>query len=158
MIRDLDPIDRHILAILQQDASPSTAEIAARVGLSQSPCWRRIERLEAAGCIRKRVALLNPQKLGLNLLAFAHVKLESHAQRALPQFEEAVRLMPEVVECHTVLGETDYLLRVVTRDLPAYERLLREKLGQIASVQFTSSTIALSTIKSTTELPLDIGD
>src|SRR5690349_11261506 len=101
MTAELDPIDRHILLLLQADASLSTAEIASHVGASQSSCWRRIEKLEDAGIIRKRVALLDRHKLGLEMMVFTHVKLQAHGQRTLPQFEEAIRRFPEVVECHT---------------------------------------------------------
>jgi Lrp/AsnC family transcriptional regulator len=153
---EIDAVDRQILAILQHDASLSTGEIANRVGLSQSPCWRRIERLEAAGYVKSRVALLDRHKLGLAVMVFAHVKLQGHSQRTLPAFEEAVKNMPEVVECHTVLGETDYILRVITRDLPAYEKFFRDHLSQIASIQFTNSSVALSEVKGTTELPLSL--
>lgn len=156
MLPDLDPIDRHILLLLQADASLSTAEIANRVGASQSSCWRRIEKLESAGIIKKRVALLDRRKLGLEMMVFAHVKLQSHGQRTLPKFEEAIRQFPEVVECHTILGETDYLLRVITRDTASYEAFFRKHLSQIASVQFTNSSMSLSEVKSTTELPLSL--
>jgi Lrp/AsnC family transcriptional regulator len=156
MPANLDTVDRHILLLLQADASLSTAEIANRVGASQSSCWRRIERLESTGIIKKRVALLDRHKLGLEMMVFAHVKLQAHGQRTLPLFEEAVRRFPEVVECHTVLGETDYLLRVVTRDTASYEDFLRRHLSQIASVQFTNSSMSLSEVKSTTELPLSL--
>jgi Lrp/AsnC family transcriptional regulator len=152
----LDPIDRTILTVLQADATLSTAEIAARAGASQSSVWRRIERLEAAGVIQRRVALLDRKKLGLNMMVFAHVKLGAHGQRTLPQFEEAVRRFPEVVECHTLLGETDYLLRVITRDQESYENFFRNRLTQVASVQFTNSSMAISEVKSTTELPLSL--
>jgi Lrp/AsnC family transcriptional regulator len=153
---EIDPVDRHILLLLQADASLTTAEIAARAGASQSSVWRRIERLEAAGIIRKRVAVLDRHKLGLDMMVFAHVKLQAHGQRTLPMFEEAVRRFPEVVECHTLLGETDYLLRVITRDTASYELFFRKHLSQIASVQFTNSSMTLSEVKSTTELPLSL--
>lgn len=107
MLADLDKIDRTILSLLQSDASLSTADIAARAGASQSSVWRRIEKLESAGIIKKRVAILDRRKLGLDMMVFAHVKLQAHGQRTLPQFEDAVRRFPEVVECHTLLGETD---------------------------------------------------
>ncbi|MFY9640231.1 MAG: Lrp/AsnC family transcriptional regulator [Rhodomicrobium sp.] len=156
MAEELDAIDRTILMILQSDASLSTAEIAAKAGASQSSVWRRIEKLEKSGIIKKRVALLDRHKLGLDMMVFAHVKLQAHGQRTLPLFEEAVRRFPEVVECHTLLGETDYLLRVVTRDAAAYEAFFRKRLTQIASVQFTNSSMAISEVKSTTELPLSL--
>jgi Lrp/AsnC family transcriptional regulator len=154
MLHELDAIDRQILAILQADASLSTAEIAARAGISQSPCWRRIEKLQDAGYIKKRVALLDRHKLGLEMMVFIHVKLQSHGQHALPRFEDAVRLFPEVVECYSLMGETDYLLRVVTRDIAAYEKFLREHLSQVAAIQFTNSSAVVSEVKNTTELPL----
>ncbi len=153
---ELDAIDRHILLLLQADASLSTADIAARAGASQSSVWRRIEKLEASGIIKKRVALLDRHKLGLDMMVFAHVKLQSHGQRTLPLFEETVKRFPEVVECHTLLGETDYLLRVITRDTASYEAFFRKHLSQIASVQFTNSSLTLSEVKSTTELPLSL--
>jgi Lrp/AsnC family transcriptional regulator len=153
---NLDPVDRTILALLQSDASLSTADIASRAGASQSSVWRRIERLEASGVIKKRVALLDRKKLGLDMMVYAHVKLQAHGQRTLPQFEEAVRRFPEVVECHTLLGETDYLLRVITRDAESYEDFFRKRLTQVASVQFTNSSMVLSEVKSTTELPLSL--
>ncbi|MFZ1108706.1 MAG: Lrp/AsnC family transcriptional regulator [Rhodomicrobium sp.] len=153
---NLDSVDRTILTLLQADASLSTAEIAARAGASQSSVWRRIERLEASGIIKKRVVLLDRKKLGLDMMVFAHVKLGGHGQRTLPLFEEAVRRFPEVVECHTLLGETDYLLRVITRDQESYEDFFRRRLTQVASVQFTNSSMAISEVKSTTELPLSL--
>jgi Lrp/AsnC family transcriptional regulator len=156
MREELDAIDRTILLLLQADASLSTAEIAARAGASQSSVWRRIERLEQAGIIKKRVAILDRHKLGLGMMVFAHVKLQAHGQRTLPLFEEAVRRFPEVVECHTLLGETDYLLRVITRDTASFENFFRNRLSQAASVQFTTSSMAISEVKSTTELPLSL--
>ncbi|KAI96308.1 AsnC family transcriptional regulator [Rhodomicrobium udaipurense JA643] len=152
----LDSVDRTILTLLQADASLSTAEIAARAGASQSSVWRRIEKLEAAGIIQRRVAILDRKKLGLNMMVFAHVKLQAHGQRTLPAFEDAIRRFPEVVECHTLLGETDYLLRVITRDTESYETFFRKHLSQVASVQFTNSSMAISEVKSTTELPLSL--
>ncbi len=156
MPEELDAIDRTILLLLQADASLSTAEIASRAGASQSSVWRRIEKLEKAGIIKKRVAILDRHKLGLDMMVFAHVKLQAHGQRTLPLFEEAVRRFPEVVECHTLLGETDYLLRVITRDTASYEAFFRKHLSQVASVQFTNSSMAISEVKSTTELPLSL--
>ncbi len=150
----LDSIDWQILALLQSDASMSTADIAARSGASQSSCWRRIEKLTEAGVIKRRVALLDRHKVGLEVMVFAHVKLQGHGQRNLPQFEDAIKRLPEVVECYTLLGEQDYLLRVVTRDLASYEAFFRKHLSQAASIQFTNSSMALSEIKNTTELPL----
>jgi Lrp/AsnC family transcriptional regulator, cysteine-sensing transcriptional activator len=156
MPAELDPVDRTILMSLQGDASLSTAEIALKAGASQSSVWRRIEKMERSGIIKKRVALLDRKKLGLDMMVFAHVKLQAHGQRTLPQFEEAIRRFPEVVDCYTLLGETDYLLRVVTRDTASYEAFFRKHLSQVASVQFTNSSMTLSEVKTTTELPLSL--
>ncbi len=151
---DLDQIDRKILMLLQQDCSLSTGEIAERVGISQAPCWRRIKRMEELGLIRMRVALLDRRKLGLNVMIFASIKLAAHGRNTLPQFEQAIRRYPEVLECHTLLGEKDFLLRIVASDVEAYERFFRDKLSQLPAVRETTSAIALSEIKNTTALPL----
>ncbi|CAO3436499.1 Lrp/AsnC family transcriptional regulator [Azospirillum doebereinerae] len=156
MPMDLDAVDRHILTLLQTDAELSTAEIADRVGLSQAPCWRRIRRMEEAGIIRMHATLLDRKKLGLNVLIFAHVKLAAHGRENLPAFEDTVRRFPEVLECYTLLGATDYILKVVTKDVESYERFFREHLSQLPAVQETNSAIALSEIKNTTALPLSL--
>ena len=113
----LDPTDLQILELLQADASLSAADVAAKVGLSQSPCWRRIHRLEQEGYIASRVALLDRRRLGLRVMVFVQVKLVRGARTALAEFEAAVRAFPEVLECHMLMGETDFLLKVVTRDV-----------------------------------------
>jgi len=155
MQEKLDKLDRHILYMLQRDAGLSAAEIADRVGLTQPPCWRRIKRLEDQGIIQKRVALLDQRKLGLNVTVFARVKLSAHGKRSLPEFEEQIRELPEVLECHTVMGDYDFLLKIVTRDIDSYEILFRQKLSQMPTVLEIHSNPALSRIKLTTELPLD---
>lgn len=151
---ELDKFDRGILALLQEDATVSIAEIAERVGLSSSPCWRRVQRMHKEGVIRGRVALLEREKLGLAVMIFAEVKLAVHGRKSLSEFENAVRRFPEVLECHTVLGEVDYLLRVVTEDIHAYERFFRQRLSQVPGVAEINSRIVISEIKSTTALPL----
>lgn len=153
---DLDPIDGQILAILQADASLTAADIAARVGLSQSPCWRRIARLEKLGLIRRRVALLDRERLGLGVLVFVQVKYARGARQSLADFEDAIRAFPEVQECYMLMGDIDFLLKVVTRDVPAYEQFLREKLSRIPAVQEVRSNIALTPVKESTELPLEL--
>lgn len=150
----LDSFDRQILALLQEDASLSAAEIGTRVGLSQSPCWRRINRLEKAGYLRRRVALLDRHRLGLDVLVFALVKLTAHGRRSLPEFAEAIRERPEVQECFTLMGDMDFLLRIVVPDIQAYERFFFDTLSQLPGVQEVHSNIAMSEMKSTTSLPL----
>ncbi|MBU3055043.1 Lrp/AsnC family transcriptional regulator [Pseudomonas indica] len=150
----LDNFDRRILALLQEDASLSTAEIAERVGLSQSPCWRRIQRLKEEGVIRGQVTLLGRRKVGLNAQIFAQVKLNAHGRSNLTEFAEAMRGFPEVLECHVLMGTVDFMLRIVTRDIEAYERFFFEKLSQVPGIQEVNSIVALSEIKSTTALPV----
>ena len=152
----IDSVDLKILEVLQEDAGLSAGEIGERIGLSQSPCWRRIRRLEEDGVIEKRVAILDRSKLGLNVMIFAHVKLGAHKGNSLHDFAEAIRVFPEIVECHVLMGTTDFLLRIVTKDVEAYERFFFENLAQLPMVQEVNSMIALSKIKSTTALPLDL--
>ena len=150
----LDHFDRKILEHLQQDATVPVAELAERVGLSQSTCWRRINLLEQQGVIKSRVALLDAKSLGFEVTVFADVKLSAHGRRSLNEFEDAVAVFPEVAECYTMSGEMDFLLRIVARDIEAYQRFLRETLLQMPSVQEVHSHIALSQVKFTTALPL----
>jgi len=152
----LDDLDLAILEVLQDDARLSNAAIASRVGLSPSPCWRRIQRLEQTGLIRARVALLDADRLGLGLVAFANVKLSAHGRQALPEFEQAIAQYDEVVECYTVTGEVDFVLRIVTRDTHSYERLLRDHLLQLPHIGEVHSTIALTQVKYTTRVPLSL--
>ncbi len=130
----LDQTDRKILEILQKDATLSASDIAEKVGLSQSPCWRRISRLEKNGIINRRVAILDRRALGLNVVVFAHIKLSAHGRKSLPEFENAIRDFPEVMDCFTTTGEVDYILKVVTRDIESYERFFRTSLSQLPSV------------------------
>jgi Lrp/AsnC family transcriptional regulator len=152
----LDDIDHRILTLLQDDASLNAAEVANRVGLSQSPCWRRIARLERDGLIRRRVALLDRQKLGLGVVVFVQIKIARGSKQSLGQFEEAVRRFPEVQECHMLMGEIDFLLKVVTCDVAGYEEFLRTKLSRLAAVGEVRSSMVLSPVKETTALPLEL--
>ncbi|WP_114392319.1 Lrp/AsnC family transcriptional regulator [Oleisolibacter albus] len=154
MQKPLDGIDWHILAELQKDGAATAAEVADKVGLSQSPCWRRIQRLEEDGVIKRRVALLDRKALGLNVLIFSHVKLEAHSGDTLDDFREAIRRIPEVQECFVLMGQVDFLLRIVTRDIEAYEKLFFERLSKLPGVREINSMIAVSAVKETTELPL----
>lgn len=155
-MQTLDPTDLRILDLLQEDASLTAADVAARVGLSQSPCWRRIHRLEAEGYITQRVAVLDRRKLGFRVMVFVHVKLVRGARDSLPEFEQQVRAFPEVLECHMLMGETDFLLKVVTRDVEAYEKFLRHRLAMLPSVHEVQSSMALSTVKQSGRLPLEM--
>jgi Lrp/AsnC family transcriptional regulator len=150
----LDPTDLRILRLLQADASMSASEIADKVGLSQSPCWRRINRLEEHGLIRRRVALLDAAQLGLELVVFVTVSLTAHGRQSLDAFETAVREFPEVVECYTITGGMDYMLKIVARDMKHFEQFLRNSLSQLEGVREMHSHVAITEIKCTTELPL----
>jgi Lrp/AsnC family transcriptional regulator len=150
----LTSTDISILALLQQDASLTAAEIAEQVNLSASPCWRRINRLEKEGVIEKKVALLDSDKLGLGLVVFARIRLSKNDEVSLLSFEERVRGFAEVVECYTVTGSADYFLKIVTRDIKHYDRFLRRHLIQIPLVRDINSNVAVTRIKYTTELPL----
>jgi Lrp/AsnC family transcriptional regulator len=152
----IDRIDLRILSALQKDASLSTAEIAQRVGLSQSPCWRRINLLEANGVIRKRVALLSRDKVGLDVLVFTHVKLASHGWQSLPKFKQKVVSFPEVVQCFMVIGDFDFILLVATRTINDYNEFIQKRLSQVPGVQAIESRIVLEEAKNTTELPLEL--
>ena len=150
----LDDFDLRILRTLQAHGDVSMAELGERVGLSHTPCWRRVKNLEAAGFIRDRVVLLDPDRLGLSVNVFVEVHLKAHDEDSLNAFEAAVQAIDEVVECYTVSGEKDFLLRVVVPDVAAYEKLLKERLVHIPGAGSLSSTFALRQVKYTTRLPL----
>lgn len=154
MSMKLDSLDWKILDVLQEQGDATATEVGDRVGLSQSPCWRRIQRLEESGLVRQRVALLDRRQLGLNLLIFAHVKLEAHGGHSLDAFRDAIADIPEVMECYVLMGPVDFLLRIVTSDVEAYERLFFERLSRLPGVREINSMMAVSTVKETTALPL----
>ncbi len=151
---DLDNIDKKILGLIQQDASMPASDIAEQVNLSQPPCWRRIKRLEKEGYILKRTGLLNQGKLGLNIVIYAEVKLTANSE--LEAFEEGIRNIPEVTECYVMLGKVDFLLRIVTTDIRTYERLYRNQLSRLPGLLELSSSVAMSEVKRTTELPISL--
>jgi Lrp/AsnC family transcriptional regulator len=150
----LDRADLRLLEVLQEHGNLSAAELAERLGMTASTCWRRVTRLEELGVLRKRVALLDREKLGLSVMVFSHVKLAGHGRDALLRFEQAVRAHPEILECYTLMGETDFLLRIVCRDIKAYEAFFLDHLSRFPGVQSVNSSIALAVIKETTSLPL----
>ncbi|PHQ59530.1 MAG: AsnC family transcriptional regulator [Robiginitomaculum sp.] len=152
----LDNIDAKILHVIQNDAALSVAEIADKVGLSSSPCWRRIKRMEEDGIIKQRVTRLSRQKLGLDFEVFVAVKLAMPNKENMEQFESAIQTMPEVVQCAVVTGAVDYMLRIITSDMHAYDRFLREKLLSFSLVSDVQSRIALRQAKDTTALPLNL--
>jgi Lrp/AsnC family transcriptional regulator len=152
-IISLDRTDRRILDILQQEATLTVSEIAERVGLSATPCWKRIKRLEREGVIQRRVALLNREKLGLGVTVIVAIRTARHSEDWLEAFAAGVSRIPEVVEFYRMSGEIDYLLKVVARDIADYDRIYR-KLTKVADLHDVSSSFAMQEIKSTTRLPV----
>ena len=149
----MDVTDRKILTLLQGDASLSVAEIGSRVGLSSTPCWKRIQRLEADGVIQKRVALIDPVKIGLGITVFVSVETGDHSQDWLGRFAETVRGMPEVMEFYRMAGDVDYMLRVVVADMASYD-VFYKKLISAVPLKNVTSRFAMEKIKSVTALPV----
>ena len=152
----LDAVDAKILDLIQHDAGLSVAEIAERVGLSSSPCWRRIKRLEDDGVIQRRVTILDREKLGLDFEVYCTVKLSLPTKDNLDTFEQSVRRWPEVVQCATVTGAADYELRIVTRDMHAFDDFLRDKILSLGLVSNIESRIVIRAVKNSTAVPLGL--
>lgn len=151
----LDRSDRLILDLLQREGALPVAEVAARTGLSTTTCWRRIQQLEQDGVIRGRVALLDRSALGLDVTIFAHVKLSTQGRDAIAAFAEAIRERPEVLDCYTTMGEWDFMLRIVTKDIKAYEAFYLDHLSKLPNVQSINSSVTVTVIKESTVLPID---
>ena len=151
--RRLDAIDRKILAVLQEDASLSVAEIGDRVGLSSTPCWKRIQRLEADGIILRRVALVDQNKIGLGITVFVSVESADHSEAWLRKFADAISAMPEVMEFYRMAGDVDYMLRVMVPDIAGYDTFYKKLIGTVPLKNVTSR-FAMERIKSTTALPI----
>ncbi|MFT3953032.1 MAG: Lrp/AsnC family transcriptional regulator [Piscinibacter sp.] len=145
----MDAIDRKILTILQDDATLSIAELAERVHLSQTPCWKRIQKLEANGYLVKRVALVSPEKLGLGLTVFVSIETNDHSREWLGRFAETVAALPEVMEFYRMAGDVDYMLRVVVTDMAAYDTFYK-RLIETIPLKNVTSRFAMERIKSTT--------
>ena len=151
---NLDAIDRRILGRLQEDGRVSNVELANAVGISSSPCWRRVRELEKRGVISGYVALVDAAAVGLPVSVFVQVTLERQIEAALETFEAAVKARPEVMECYLMTGDADYLLRVVVSDLPTYEASLNDHLTRIPGIANIKSSFALNQVKYRTSLPL----
>ena len=149
----LDQVDRKILYFLQQDASMTIKEISAKVRLSPTPCWKRIQRMEDLGVIRSRVALLDPEKVDAGITVFLAVKTDKHNAAWSRQFSEVMSSFPEIMEIYRMSGEVDYLLRIVVPDIPAYDALYKAIIGKIALSDMTSM-FAMEQMKYTTALPV----
>jgi Lrp/AsnC family leucine-responsive transcriptional regulator len=154
MSRVLDRVDRRILDALQADARISNQELAKKVGLSPAPCWRRLRRLEDEGFISGYATLLNGSAIGLPILAYALVTLDNHHADTVKQFDRLIQDRPEVLECHSMSGPNDYLLRIVAASMEAYEHFLSTQVLQLAAVRSVNTSFVLRTKKSTTRLPV----
>ncbi len=150
----LDRIDRQILALMQEDASVPIQQIAERVGLSVNPCWRRIRQLEATGVIEGRVALVNPEKVGLGLTVFVRVKTREHSADWARRLNEVIAAMPEIQECHRIGGDVDYLLKVVVEDMAGYDRTYKDIIARLPSLADVSALFSMERLKSATALPI----
>jgi Lrp/AsnC family transcriptional regulator len=153
----MDATDRKILALLQQDASLSVAEIGSRVGLSSTPCWKRIQRLEADGILQKRVALVDQDKIGLGVTVFVSIETGDHSGDWLDRFAQVVGAMPEVMEFYRMAGDVDYMLRVVVTDIQGYDAFYKRLIAAVPLKNVTSR-FAMEKIKSTTALPIPMTD
>lgn len=153
MTADLDALDVRILGELQRDVTTPVADIADKVDSSKTVVWRRIQRLVEEGVIRERVAVLDHRKVGLGVMVFAHIKMNRHGRDALPNFQKAVKAFPQVIECHALMGNMDFLLKILVASIEEYEQFVWHKLSQVDGVQEVVSSISMSQSVST-RLPL----
>ena len=152
----IDKFDQEILRVLQKDATVSMADLSQRVGLSHTPCWRRVKRLESEGYIKNKVTILDGKKLNLGVSVFIYVTLKSHDESSLNQFEVAVQDIEHIVECHTTSGEKDYMLKVVVESIESYELLLKGTLTHLPFVEHISSTLHSSKSKTRLNFPFKL--
>ncbi|MGA7676264.1 MAG: Lrp/AsnC family transcriptional regulator [Rhizomicrobium sp.] len=150
----MDDFDRKILRVFQAKPELSVQELAEQVGLSHTPCWRRLKKLEADGVIKGRAVILDPEALGLSITVFAHIKVKQHDENTLEVFERSARECPEIVECFSMSGDADFLLRIVTGSVSEYEQFLKRTLLHLPGVGSVNSSFALKCVKFTTMLPI----
>ncbi len=144
---ELDNIDRNILGILQRDATVSVQDIAGQVGLTNNPCWRRIKRLEEQGVIERRVAIVSPKAIGLGITAFVSIRIDTHNQQWLTSFADSIEQISEIIECHRMTGDVDYLLKVLVRDLEHYDNVYQELITRVSGLSGVSSTFSMEQLK-----------
>ncbi|MDN3698004.1 Lrp/AsnC family transcriptional regulator [Vibrio cortegadensis] len=151
---DLDNVDKKILSMLQVDSTLSLNDLAEAVNLTTTPCWKRLKRLEDKGIIEKRVALLNPEKLGLSFTAFVMVKTSNHSHEWYSQFVDTVTLFPEVMEFYRMAGEYDYMLKVLVKDMKCFDKFYKRLVNSVDGISNVTSTFAMEPLKYTTALPI----
>jgi Lrp/AsnC family transcriptional regulator len=154
MTEEFSRFDLKILEQMQKDCSMSTTELAERVGLSQSPCWRRLQRLKDEGYIKKQVALLDRHKFGSSLYIFAYLKMATLTEKQRKEFLRNIEIIPEIIECHTVFGEMDIVMKIIAQSLEWYQQFIFDTILKLPGVQDIQSTVTLVELKSTTEIPL----
>jgi len=154
MTHELDDFDLKILCALQENGDYSMNELGDLVGLSHTPCWRRVKRLEESGFIKKKTTLLDPEQLNLNVSVHAYITIKKHDEASLLNFESSVKDIKEIVECYSITGEKDYLLRIVVSNVASYEAFLKGTLVHLPNVASVNSVFALKQVKYTTELPI----
>jgi Lrp/AsnC family transcriptional regulator len=150
----LDRVDRQILGLIQADASLPIQQVADRVGLSVNPCWRRIRRMEEEGVIQGRVALVEPGKVGLGLTVYVRIKTNQHSATWAKKLNEVIAAMPEILECHRIGGDVDYLLKVIVPDIAGYDRTYKALIERLPSLADVSALFSMERLKSTTGLPI----
>ncbi len=155
-MRKLDDLEKQILELLQTDASLSSGEIAQRIGSSQSPVWRRINNFEKTGIIKRTVAVVDAKKLGFGIEVFVRIKMTEHGRHTLSEFEQAICKFPQVQECQLLLGEIDFRLRVIAKNLDDYEEFLRLNLMQMQGVREIASSVVVRNVKDTRKIPLEL--
>ncbi|SDV48588.1 Lrp/AsnC family transcriptional regulator [Chitinasiproducens palmae] len=151
---NLDSFSKKILRLLQRDARQSVQEISDSVGLSSTPCWRRIKEMEQSGVIQRYTALLDREKLGLHICALAHIHLTRHHEGGVESFEREIAACPEVTECYSTTGEADYILKIVAADIKAYDAFLHARLFNLPAVAQVRTSVVLREVKFDTQLPL----
>jgi len=144
---EIDDIDKKIVGILQNDATLSIQEIADQIGLTNNPCWRRIKRLEDKGVIERRVAIINPKLIGLGITAFVSIRIDTHSGEWLKDFAGSIEQIPEIIECHRMTGDVDYLMKIVVRDLEHYDAVYQRLISDIPSLTDVSSTFSMEQLK-----------
>ena len=149
---DLDFKDKHLLEEIQANSRITNTELAKRIGLSPSSTLERVKKLEVSGIIEKYITLLNPRKAGYSCFTFVEIKLARHGETPVEDFISSIAHIPEVLECHHITGEADFLLKVATKDIPTYEELILHQLSALANVQTMKTSVVLSTFKSETKL------
>ncbi|MEM1146485.1 MAG: Lrp/AsnC family transcriptional regulator [Pseudomonadota bacterium] len=153
---ELDNIDKKILGIVQNDATRPIQEIADAVGLTSNPCWRRLRRLEEIGIIQKRIAVIDPAKLGLKMTCFVRIHTSQHTGDWLETFKRSVSRIPEIVECHRMTGEIDYLLKVIVRDLDHYDKVYQALIKYVPDLSDVSSSFSMERLKSGHDVNLSL--